>query len=103
MTTPSEIKTYSVLLCTKHPLTTPEFDHCATGEDYETLEEAGGFNARYFADIPFVWLDGPGVSEVRKLRAPKPDTDDDADWRRERAMQAGMAFGCDGYNDEMGY
>lgn len=27
----------------------------------------------------------------------------DDDWRREQAMQAGMAFGCDGYNDAMGY
>ena len=108
---------YSIFLCTKRPLMTPEFDHCSTGEDYETLEEArevftaanpvkaGGFNERYYADIPFVWLDGPDVSEVRKLREPEPDTteDDDSDWRHEQAMQAGMAFGCDGYNDEMGY
>lgn len=28
---------------------------------------------------------------------------DDDDWKHERAMQAGMAFGCQGYNDEMGY
>ena len=27
----------------------------------------------------------------------------DDDWQREQAMQAGMAFGCDGYNDMMGY
>jgi len=31
----------------------------------------------------------------------EPDTDDS--WRQERAMQAGMAFGVQGYNDVMGY
>ena len=29
--------------------------------------------------------------------------DDFSDWREEIAMQAGMAFGCKGYNDAMGY
>ncbi len=33
----------------------------------------------------------------------EPDYELDAMERSERAMQAGMAFGCDGYNDEMGY
>jgi predicted RNA-binding protein with PUA domain len=28
---------------------------------------------------------------------------EDAAWRSEQAMQAGMAFGCQGYNDFMGY
>lgn len=28
---------------------------------------------------------------------------EDEMWRREQAMEAGMAFGCDGYNDFMGY
>lgn len=27
----------------------------------------------------------------------------DKEWQQERAMQAGMAFGCQGYNDAMGY
>ncbi len=30
------------------------------------------------------------------------DVNDD-DWREEMAMQAGMAFGCQGYNDVMGW
>jgi ribosomal protein L37AE/L43A len=25
------------------------------------------------------------------------------EWRQERATQAGMGFGCDGFNDAMGY
>jgi len=28
---------------------------------------------------------------------------EDEEWRREQAMEAGMAFGCQGYNDFMGY
>ena len=27
----------------------------------------------------------------------------DKEWQQERATQAGMAFGCAGYNDAMGY
>lgn len=27
----------------------------------------------------------------------------DAEWQRERAMQAGMGLGIEAYNDEMGY
>lgn len=30
------------------------------------------------------------------------DNTDDDEWRRERAMQAGMAGGCDAYNEKMG-
>ena len=28
---------------------------------------------------------------------------DEEDWAREQATMAGMAFGCEGYNDAMGY
>lgn len=31
------------------------------------------------------------------------EDDDDSDWKREQAMHAGMAFGCNGYNDFWGY
>ena len=31
------------------------------------------------------------------------DSDEDDSWLRERAMLAGMAFGCRGYNEVMGY
>lgn len=41
-------------------------------------------------------------SAPKKARAKRARRRDD-DWTRERAMQAGMAFGCDGYNDEMGW
>jgi hypothetical protein len=92
-------------------------DDCWTGHDFATLAEA---EAKFsepptFTDgkpvlgTAYIELDGPGVHKVRK----NPDFDaraaareaarDEAEWRRERAMQAGMAFGVDGYNDEMGY
>jgi hypothetical protein len=50
---------------------------------------------------------GEGESWADVIRAEfladynEPDTDDS--WRQERAMQAGMAFGVQGYNDAMGY
>lgn len=34
---------------------------------------------------------------------PDHDCGFDEEWRRERAMQAGMGLGVDAYNDEMGY
>lgn len=50
----------------------------------------------------YIELDGPGVNRVRKNPGYRPESDTD-DWQREQAMQAGMAFGCQGYNDMMSY
>lgn len=121
-TVPAGPTTYAVNLCTAHP-DMDGFDHCSTGSDFATEAEARAvFEAAdpiralaeaedlycsvaefctYHRDISYVWLDGPGVTGVRKLREPPKRSSDH--WKREAAMQAGMAFGCDGYNDEMGY
>jgi hypothetical protein len=53
-----------------------------------------------------VEVNADGVDVVERLQIRKnpdhrPTRDDQAAWRREAAMQAGMAFGCDGYNDVM--
>jgi hypothetical protein len=60
------------------------------------------------AETAFVMLDGPGVHEVRKVpgydaeaQAAELEADMRA-WRREIATQAGMAFGCEAYNEVMG-
>jgi len=42
----------------------------------------------------------PSFDEERGRRESEAD---DRRWHNEIAMQAGMAFGCDGYNDAMGY
>lgn len=70
--------------------------------------------ARHGAVWSHVMIDGPGVHEVtaqpdRKALAKykralaREDAAYERECRAERAMQAGMAFGSDGYNDEMGY
>jgi hypothetical protein len=43
--------------------------------------------------------------EMEKFINPshKPSKDDDDEWRSEQRMQAGMAFGTQGYNDYEGY
>jgi hypothetical protein len=41
-----------------------------------------------------------GEVETRKGYDPK---EDDAEWQRERAMEAGMLHGIDAYNEVMGY
>lgn len=46
---------------------------------------------------------GDYVEYPMKGTNPYARDDDDDDWRRERAMQAGMGLGCAAYNDHMGY
>lgn len=123
-------KPFSVILCGKHPHD-PNFDDAHTGEDYATLAEARAvfeaadpcrpFEANvnpgfYSTCTPYVWLLGPedqvpGGEEIRKLpgadkmlaRMRREAAEGDREWQREQACQAGMAFGCDGFNDAMGY
>lgn len=117
---------YSVTLWGSNPDETDN-DDCWTGEDYLTRDEA---IAVYRAVVmfpeaglaqhmgrggwEFVCIDGPDVHEVtanpdqpsvrrHRKQMERERAREDRDWQNERAMQAGMAFGCDGYNDEMGY
>lgn len=82
-------------------------DDCWTGEDFNTEAEARACVERYLVNrsVQFVMLEGPrDEREVTRNKSAKVVRDDgDDEWRRENAMQAGMAFGCDGYNDAMGY
>lgn len=112
---------YSVTLWGSNPDETDN-DDCWTGGDYATRDEAVAayrsvmmfpdqpFGLAAHADFEFVMLDGPDVHDVTA----NPDqpsqkhrrrdlAQSDREWRHERAMQAGMAFGCDGWNNEMGY
>ena len=110
-------KSYSVTVWGSHP--DENNDDCWTGDDFATNAEAcDAFMATVHGaansvspddDFAFVVVDGPDVHLVAKnprynaKRARREARDADVEWRNERAMQAGMAFGCDGYNDEMGY
>lgn len=103
------MKPYSVLEWASHP--DAGNDDCITGDDYDTREEAlAAFNAAT-ADysIAYFQADGPDLHEIRPNPAynakqvARDNRDDDSEWRREIAMQAGMAGGCDAYNEAMGY
>ncbi len=107
-------KPYSVTLWDTHP--DKDEDTCSTGDDFATLEEARavydkpeshfeGMKTGYYSHTPYVMLDGPDVHEVRKRPGIKEynPAQDDREAQREFAMQQGMAFGCDGYNEAMGY
>lgn len=85
-----------------------ENDNCWTGLDYATKEDAlVGFADEGLAlKYGGVWveLDGPDIhKERRSTLKTKSARELDREWQREMAMHAGMAFGCDGYNDMMGY
>lgn len=116
-------KPYSVTLWGSNPDETDN-DDCWTGDDFATCEEA---IAAYCEVVMFpedsqlarvcdrggweyVMIDGPDAHEVTQnpdrvacRRRRQELAASDCEWRRERATQAGMAFGCDGYNDEMGW
>lgn len=92
-------------------------DDCWTGED--GLDEAQaraiyaepslaphdltGWHSTIRGDST-LWIEivGPGMDEARQIRASGKSVDDDSDWKREIAMQAGMGLGVDAYNDAMG-
>jgi hypothetical protein len=109
---------YSVTLWGSNPDETDN-DDCWTGGDYATREEAleayqslykwptAGV-AEYCPEWQFAMIDGPDVHDVM----PNPDDRaarrwrrelerSDAEWRRERATEAGMLGGVEAYNDEM--
>lgn len=107
-------KPYSVTLWDTHP--DKDEDTCSTGMDFATEAEARecyanpeshfkGMSDGYYHHTPYVMLDGPNVYEVRKRPGIKEynPARDDREAQREFAMQQGMAFGCDGYNEAMGY
>lgn len=118
----AEAKPYSVTVWGSNPDETDN-DDCWTGDDFATNEEAcaafmatvgdrtgmGAGSVSRDDDFAFVMVDGPDVHLVAAnprydvKRAARERARFDAECRSERAHQAGMAFGCDGYNDEMGY
>ena len=102
-------KAYSVNYWGSHP--DAGNDDCWTGRDFDTREEAENVFLSEFKGLPgtpsrdvaWIELDGPAVHRERANPGFRPSRDDDSAERSERAMQAGMAGGCDWYNDEMGY
>jgi hypothetical protein len=101
---------YSVLLWGSHP--DADNDDCHMGyTDVATLAEAKAIAVDWYShkrlpgrDIAFSEIDGVDYHEIIANPGFKASRrNDDSAERSERAMQAGMAFGCDGYNDEMGY
>lgn len=92
-------------------------DDCWTGYNFTTREEAEAAYAKpptYGDGSPvtntaYIEMDGPGVHKTRKnpdfdgVRAAREAEAAERAWKQEIAMQAGMSFGCDGYNDVMGY
>lgn len=100
-------------------------DDCWSGEDYDTLDEArAAFNKAIKEGVGYVTAyivlgisygrNEAGVYEIDNLAVvANPDHDparrqrereaSDRAWRREIALEAGMAGGCDAYNEVMGW
>jgi len=79
-------------------------------KDFETKEEALACFEKpedYFKKLEpsdvFIEIDGPDIHQERRIAPDYKEKDDCSDWQREMAMQNGMAFGVQGYNDTYGY
>lgn len=105
---------YTVDLWCSHP--DADNDDCATGRDFLTMKQAleyfdnpwsMGPKSQYAdcSSIEYIILQGPhGLYREKRNPGYKPTSNNnDDDWQREQAMQAGMMGGCDAYNDAMGY
>jgi hypothetical protein len=124
MNTTPIAKPFNVTLWGSNPDETDN-DDCWTGDDFATREEAilAYREVVMFPDHSqlarvcgprgsweYVMIDGPETHEVTQ-NPDRPSCDrnrrelarDDAEWRRERATEAGMLHGTQAYNDEMGY
>jgi len=89
-------------------------DDCYTGDEFDTIADAIKFymECPSDSDVEYIEIDLPdetlkmyNIERCRKnpkFRPHKKDDDDD-DWKREIAMQAGMEMGIHAYNDHMGY
>ena len=88
-------------------------DDLYTGEDHWDLFLA---LAAYFTDpsdcsVEYIEIDGLdeldlsrlGITRERRNPNFRPSRYSDDEGRSEFAMQQGMAFGCEGYNEAMGY
>lgn len=93
---------YAVNHWGSHP--SKDNDDCYDGKDFDAYGEAIDFyNTDAGRDVEYIEFDGPGVYLIRRNPEFNPTKDDYSAERSEAAMQAGMAFGCQGYNDVMGY
>lgn len=111
---------YTVEVYGSHP--DEQNDDCWTGDEFITNAEAcdaymlavhgapGAIGtSAYASNWMYIKLEGPDVRLIAKnprysvKLAERARREADAAERSERATQAGMAFGCDGYNDEMGW
>jgi hypothetical protein len=114
----TSFKPYSVAFWGSEPMTN---DDCWTAGNYATIEEAqkdfemvtalleagetvwGCSVGHDGCEVAYVVIDGPDVHQERRLSEPEPTQERDDLWENEFAMQNGMAFGCDGYNDVRGW
>jgi hypothetical protein len=77
-------------------------DDCYRGDDFATLDEAlAAYHADFKRDVAWIEIDGPDVHYARKNPSYQPYKDNGDD-RMEYAMQQGMAFGANAFNEAMG-
>lgn len=100
---------YTVLYFGSHP--DLDNDDCWQGFDFDSKDKA--IEAYHVnpsdPSVRYIEIDGLEDSELESLKITRVRKNplgkarmNDDEWKREAAMQAGMAFGCEGYNDYYG-
>lgn len=101
-------KPYTVNLWGSHP--DEDNDDCWTGDDFATLKEAERvfsawethFHPSNVLSTSHIEITGPDLRRVVKIQD-VPRENDDSDWKREMAMEAGMLHGVRAHNETMGW
>ena len=65
--------------------------------------QAGGKLTRRMTERRISDVFDLSLLKARENKSFAPEPSDDSEWRDEFSRQNGMVFGCDGYNDAMGY
>jgi len=79
-------------------------DDCYEAKEFATQKEAMDFTESGDADHSVQYFEIIGEKFYLVKKNPHfVEDDSDREWRREIANQAGMAGGCEAYNDAMGY
>ena len=99
------MKEYSITHWGSHP--DLDNDDCWKGEDFDSLEAAKASKLYQEGDYStaYIVLDGPSIHQVKanpRYSARRVAREEAAE-RAELAIQQGMAFGCQGYNEAMGW
>ena len=83
--------------------TRDEWPRHDSNEELEIVQSLEFYCPIVAASVDALCVAEDAAREAREALAATLRDPDAAEWQRERAQEAGMAWGCDAYNDHMGF